>query len=277
MKKVGKLIKQYPMAVISAVILLICILLILFAPLLTSYDPAAVDILNANAKCSKEHLFGTDMQGRDIFTRILYGGRIAMLSPLCVVAISLVIGVPVGFITGFFGGKIDNIIMRICDIILSFPAILLALISVSIIGRGIKNTIIVLGFFYIPFMARMVRSAVMVQKEESYIEACHALGYSKWKIMIKHLLPNCISTIIVQSTLCLGYSMLDLAGMSYLGLGVQAPTADWGSMLAEGKTIVTLAPNMVVCSGIAIMIVVVCFNLLGDGLDSYFDPKRKKG
>ncbi|MBQ3513127.1 MAG: ABC transporter permease [Lachnospiraceae bacterium] len=276
MKKCMKLMKQYPMAAISALILIVVTLLVVFAPVIAPYDPAEMDLLNTCAGSSKEHLLGADMQGRDIFSRILYGGRIAMLSPLCVVAISLFIGVPLGFITGFFGGKIDNIIMRICDVILSFPAILLALISVSIFGRGIRNTIIVLGFFYIPFMARMIRATVMVQKEESYVEACYALGYSKLKIMVKHLLPNCISTIIVQATLCLGYSMLDLAGMSYLGLGVQAPTADWGSMLAEGKSIVTISPNMVIYSGFAIMLVVVCFNLLGDGLDSYFDPKRKK-
>lgn len=258
MKKALKLLKQYPMAAISILILLVVIILVVFAPVIAPYSPTAMDLLNTCASCSSKHLFGTDMQGRDIFSRILYGGRVAMLSPLCVVGISLVVGVPLGFITGFFGGKTDNIIMRICDMILSFPAILLALITVSVFGRGIKNTIIVLGLFYIPSMARMVRASVIVQKEESYVEACYALGYSKIKIMVKHLLPNCVSTIIVQSTLCLGYSMLDLAGMSYLGLGVQAPDADWGSMLAEGKVIVTISPNMVIFSGLAIMLVVIC-------------------
>ncbi len=276
MKLIGKYIREYPLASISAIILVLVILMVIFAPAIAPYDPFATDFTSISVGNSSDHFFGTDMQGRDIWSRILYGGRVAMLSPLCVVGISLIVGVPIGFITAFYGGRLDNIIMRICDVILSFPAILLAMIAVSIFGRGIRNTIVVLGIFYVPFMARMIRSVVLVQKEESYVEACYSLGYSKMKIMIRHILPNCVSTIIVQSTLCLGYSMLDLAAMSYLGLGVQAPTADWGSMLAEGKSIVTIAPNMVIASGIAIMIVVICFNLLGDGLDNFFDPKRKR-
>jgi len=276
MRTVGKAIRQYPMAALSAIILLLVTAAVILAPVIAPYDPITTDLYNICAGNSPVHLFGTDMQGRDIFSRVLYGGRVALLSPLGVVGISLALGVPLGFVSGFFGGRTDNFIMRVCDVILSFPAILLAMIAASIFGRGIRNTVLVLGIYYVPFMARMIRATVLVQKEESYIEACRALGYSKLKIMVKHLFPNCISVIIVQATLALGYSMLDLAGMSYLGLGVQAPTADWGSMLAEGKSIVTVAPNMVVCSGVAIMIVVICFNLLGDGLDMFFDPKRKR-
>lgn len=274
--------KNYPafmknkLAFGSAIILLIACLMVIFAPLIAQYDPNELDMTAVLQGCSEKHWFGTDMQGRDIFSRILYGGRTAMLSPILVVFISTALGVPIGLFCGFFGGKIDNFIMRICDVVLSIPVLLLALITVSIFGRGITNSIIILGIFYVPLMARMVRSSTIVQKEQAYIEACYALGYSKGRIIFKHILPNCISTVLVQSTLNLGYSMLDLAGLSFLGLGVQPPNADWGTMIAEGRQVFTMSPNTCLASGFAIMVVVICFNLLGDGLDAQFDPKRKK-
>lgn len=264
------------LTMVSAIVFLICLILVIFAPLFTKYDPDALDLANTLGGCSSEHWLGTDMQGRDIWARILYGGRPAMLSPILVVIISTVFGVPLGIFSGFTGGKIDNFIMRICDVILSIPVLLLALITVSVFGRGITNSIIILGVFYIPLMARMVRSSAIVQKEQPYIEACYALGYSKSRILFRHILPNCLSTVLVQSTLNLGYSMLDLSGLSFLGLGVQPPDADWGTMISEGKQVFQLAPNVCIASGLAIMIVVVCFNLIGDGLDAYFDPKRRK-
>lgn len=272
----ARFLSQNGLPVAAAALLLIVLIMVVFAPAFTQYDPDALDLTATLQGCSAAHVFGTDIQGRDIFARILYGGRPAMLSPILVVVISTLFGVPLGLYSGFVGGRIDNFIMRTCDVILSIPVLLLALITVSVFGRGITNSIIILGVFYIPLMARMVRSTTIVQKEQHYIEACRALGYSNPRIILFHLLPNCMSTILVQSTLNLGYSMLDLAGLSFLGLGVQPPEADWGAMIAEGRQVFTMAPNICIASGLAIMVVVVCFNLLGDGLDTLLDPKRKK-
>lgn len=276
MKQFWHTVKKYPLAVVSAWVLLIIIIVTIAAPMLATYDPTATDILNTTQKPGAEHLLGTDMQGRDVFSRLLYGGRTALLAPLAVVAIALIIGVPLGLSAGYIGGKFDNLIMRVCDVVLAFPSMLIALLTVAFLGRGLQNAISVLGLFYIPMIARMVRAQVIVQKEQNYVEACHALGYSTGRIMFIHILPNCISSVIVQSTLCLGYAMLDLAALSYLGLGVQPPQSDWGYMLSEGKQVLTFAPWLSLSAGAAIMVTAACFNFLGDGLDDFLDPKRKR-
>lgn len=276
MKKFGHAIKKYPLAAVSALILLLIIIITIAAPVIATYDSDATDILHAIAKPSAEHLLGTDMQGRDVFSRLLYGGRTALLAPLAVVAIAIIIGVPLGLLSGYIGGWFDNLIMRSCDVILAFPSMLIALLTVAFLGRGLQNAISVLGLFYIPMMARMVRAQVIVQKEQNYVEACHALGYSTARIMFIHILPNCMSSVIVQSTLCLGYAMLDLAALSYLGLGVQPPKSDWGYMLSEGKQVLTFAPWLSLSAGAAIMVTAACFNFLGDGLDDFLDPRRKR-
>lgn len=276
MKSFLKTIKKYPLAVVSAIILLLIIVVTVAAPVLAPYAPTATDVLNATKAPDGAHLLGTDMQGRDVFSRLLYGGRTALLAPLAVVAIAVIIGVPLGLFAGYLGGKFDNILMRICDVVLAFPSMLIALLTVAFLGRGLQNAISVLGLFYIPMLARMVRAQVIVQKEQNYVEACHAMGYSMMRTMFLHILPNCVSAVIVQSTLCLGYAMLDLAALSYLGLGVQPPASDWGYMLSEGKQVLTFAPWLSLSAGAAIMITVACFNFLGDGLDDYLDPRRKR-
>ncbi len=276
MKIFFRTIKKYPLAVVSAIILFIIIVLTVLAPVLAPYDPTATDILNTTKAPSGQHWLGTDMQGRDVFSRILYGGRTALLAPLAVVAIALIIGIPLGLFAGYSGGKFDNILMRICDVILAFPSMLIALLTVAFLGRGLQNAIAVLGLFYIPMIARMVRAQVIVQREQNYVEACHAMGYSTMRTVFIHILPNCVSAVIVQATLCLGYAMLDLAALSYLGLGVQPPMSDWGYMLSEGKQVLTFAPWLPLSAGAAIMVTVACFNFLGDGLDDYLDPRRKR-
>ena len=276
MQSIKKTFRRYPMACISAVVLLIVIVMVILAPVIAPYDPEEMDLMNVLKAASSQHIFGTDNQGRDIFSRLLYGGRTALLCPLAVVGIALGVGVPLGLISGYTHGIMDNIIMRVCDIILAFPAMLLALVTVSVFGRGIRNTVIILGFFYIPMMARMVRSNTLVQRKQEYVEAGKALGFSAPYIMVRHILPNCVSTIIVQGTLCLGYALLDISALSFLGLGVQEPQSDWGKMLSDGKNFVLKNPNLAIAAGVTIMIVVICINLIGDGLDSYFDPKRRK-
>ena len=264
---------DYPVVQGVTLVIIICVIL---APVLAPYNPEQMDLSKIAQGPSSAHIFGTDNQGRDVFSRILYGGYTALLSPLAVVGIALLIGVPLGLISGYTHGAADNVIMRTCDVILSFLSMLLALITVSILGRGIQNIVVILGFFYIPMIARMVRSNVIVQREQEYVEACKAMGYSSVHIMVGHILPNCFSTIIVEGTLCLGYALLDISALSFLGLGVQEPNSDWGKMLADGKDMIMKNPNLAIAAGVAIMLVVMCVNLIGDGLDSYFDPKRRK-
>lgn len=272
----GYIWKHYRLACIGAIVLGVIILLVVLSPVIAPYDPMAMDLRHRLEGSSAAHWLGTDEQGRDILSRLLTGGHTALLSPLCVVGIGLAAGIPLGLVSGYTNGKADNIIMRTCDVILSFPAMLLALVTVSIFGRGIQNTVIILGLFYIPTIARMVRANVIVQKEQEYVEACRAIGFSSPYIMVRHILPNCFSTIIVQATLCTGYALLDISAMSFLGLGVQEPQADWGKMLADGKDIIMTNPTLVISSGIIIMITIICINLVGEALDSYFDPRRRK-
>lgn len=264
------------LAVFAMIVILIILTLAMFAPVIAPYDPTETDLLKSLQPMSAEHWFGTDQQGRDIFSRVIYGARTTLIGALAVVTIATVIGVPLGLIAGYFGGKIDSIISRIFDVILSFPALLLAFIIVAVFGRGLENAVIALGIVYIPMIARLVRSVTLIEKEQSYIEAAKSLGFSDFRIMFKHILPNCISPIVVQITIDLAYAILDLAAMSFLGLGVQPPTADWGARLDEGRQYMLLSPNTAIASGFAIMITVIAFNLFGDGLQQHFDPKQRK-
>lgn len=274
--KLGYIWRHYRLACIAAAVLAVIIAAVALSGVIAPHDPAAMDLAHRLEGSSAEHLLGTDNQGRDILSRLLWGGHTALISPLCVVGIGLAAGVPLGLVSGYTNGRADNLIMRTCDVILSFPSMLLALVTVSVFGRGIQNTVVILGVFYIPMIARMVRANVIVQKEQEYVEACRAIGFSAPYIMVRHILPNCFSTIVVQATLCTGYALLDISAMSFLGLGVQEPQADWGKMLADGKEVIMTNPTLAISAGIIIMITIICINLVGEALDSYFDPRRRK-
>lgn len=267
--------KNY-LAVAGGIILSIIVLLAIFAPLIAPYEPNAQDLSMSLHSASSEHIFGTDKQGRDIFSRVLFGARTTLLGAVLVVGISAVIGVPLGLIAAYYGGKIDSLITRVFDVILAFPALLLAFIIVAVFGKGLENAVIALGIVYIPMIARLVRSVALVEKEQTYVEAARNLGFSNFRIIFRHILPNCISPIVVQATIDLAYAILDLAALSFLGLGVQPPTADWGAMLEEGREYLLISPNTSIASGFAIMITVISFNLFGDGLQQHFDPKQRK-
>lgn len=267
--------KNY-LAVIAGIVIFIIVLLSVFAPWIAPHDPNAQDLLKSFEPSSAQHFFGTDQQGRDIFSRILYGARTTLLGAMAVVTIATVIGVPLGLIAGYYGGKIDSLITRVFDVILAFPALLLAFIIVAVFGRGLENAVIALGIVYIPMIARLVRSVTLVEREQTYVEAARNLGFSNNRIMFRHILPNCISPIVVQATIDLAYAILDLAAMSFLGLGVQPPTADWGAMLEEGREYLLISSNTSIAAGFSIMITVISFNLFGDGLQQHFDPKQRK-
>ena len=262
--------------ILSLAILLIFLFCIIFAPLVTPLDPNKLDLANLLKDPSPAHLLGTDKTGRDIFARILYGGRTSLLSAVGVVSISVVVGIPIGLFSGYYGGTVDNVLMRICDIVVSFPALLLAFIFVAAFGRGLTNAVIALGIVYVPMLAKLTRSLMLVEKNKTYVEAAHSIGYSDIKIIFGEIFPNCISSILVQLTLDLGYAILDMASMSFLGLGVQPPTSDWGYMLEENRAFLTTKPLMAIAPGIAIIIFVVSLNIFTDGIQTYLDPARRK-
>ncbi len=261
---------------IAFVVLIIIILACAFAPLIAPYSPTEQILQDSLQLPSANHLLGADKVGRDVFTRVLYGGRTTLLSALGVVVFSIVFGVPLGLISGYYGGKIDSVIGRVCDIILSFPSLLLAFVFVAGFGRNQVNSVIALGIVYLPMLIRLIRSLTLVEKNKIYVEAAVSIGYSDARIMFLHILPNCISTATVQLTLDLAYAILDLAAMSFLGLGVQPPTADWGQMLDEGREYILMNPYLALAPGVVIIITVVAINIFSDGLHQYFEPTQRR-
>ena len=260
----------------ALLLLTLIVLVAVFAPLLAPYDPIVGDLGLSLNPPSGEHWLGTDQQGRDILSRIIWGGRSTLLAALGVVLLSELIGIPLGLMAGYFGGRVDAIITRGLDVILAFPPLLLAFVTASVFGRGLENAVLTLSVTYAPQIARVVRSVVLVERETAYVEAAKALGASDSRILTMHIPRNIVSPILVQSSIDLAYAILDLAALGFLGLGVQPPTADWGAMLSEGREHLLISPNLAIAAGIAVMLSVIAFNLVGDGLRAHFDPKRRK-
>jgi peptide/nickel transport system permease protein len=262
-------------AMAGLIILVIMILLAIAAPLLTPYDPVAQELDRALERPSASHPFGTDHLGRDILARILYGARISLFIGVMGVALGLIVGVPLGLISGYFGGWVDIIVQRIADVMLAFPAILLALSLVAVLGVGLQNVIIAVGISVIPIFMRLARGSVLSVREQTYVEAARALGGTDVRIIRSHVLPNSLAPLIVQATLSVGITILIAAGLGFLGLGVQPPTPEWGSMLGEGRQYIFNASYMATFPGLAIAISVLAFNLVGDGLRDALDPHMR--
>ena len=271
-KHYGKLFT--PAVTVAFVILVVIVAACALAPLIAPYDPNVNDLYNRLAMPSAEHLFGCDQNGRDLFSRVLFGGRTALLSAIGVVAISMIVGIPLGLASGYYGGFVDTAIMRVCDVVLSFPSLLLAFIFVAGLGRNTFNAVLALGIVYVPMLTRLTRSLTLVEKNKVYVAACDSLGYSDVRIMYRHILPNCISTILVQITLDIAYAILDMAALSFLGLGTQPPQADWGSMLDEGRAVLPMNPLLSLIPGLVIVVVVVSLNIFSDGLHQYLDQSQ---
>ena len=261
---------------LSVLFLVLIILCCIFASLISPYSPTEQNLTESLALPSVRHLLGTDKVGRDLLTRLFYGGRTTLLSAIGVVAFSVVVGVPLGLVSGYYGGLADAVIGRVCDVVLAFPSLLLAFVLVAGFGRGMASAVVALGIVYVPMLARLVRSLTLVEKNKTYVEAANSIGYSDTRIMFRHILPNCVSTITVQITLDLAYAILDLASLSFLGLGVQPPTADWGAMLDEGRNFLLQNPLLALAPGIAIIVTVVALNIFSDGLHQYFEPVQRK-
>jgi peptide/nickel transport system permease protein len=264
-------------AALVALIVLIPLLVATFAPwLLTQADPVAQDLANSLLGASAEHPLGTDKPGRDVLARVIYGAAPTLLGALVVVIVSGLVGIPLGLIAGYFGGRREAVIMRPLDALLAFPALLLAVLVVATFGRGLNTVVLALGIIYVPAMARLVRSVTLVQRNLAYVDAGRALGYSDRRLIFRHILPNLVGPIVVQSTIDLAYAILDIAALSFLGLGQQPPDPDWGSMLSDGRAYLLQNPLPAVSAGLAIMIAVICFNLVGDGLRVQLDPRERE-
>jgi peptide/nickel transport system permease protein len=263
-------------AMVGAVVLLAIILAAIFAAQLSPYDPIVLDPRGILQAPRLSHLFGTDELGRDIFTRVVYGARISLWVGVVSVGISLSAGLALGLIAGYYSAWPDMLVMRLMDIMLAFPSIMLALGVVAILGPGIGNVMIAVGLSYIPHYTRVVRASVLATKVNPYIESARVAGARDSRIMFVHILPNAITPVIVISTLGLGVAILIAAGLSFLGLGVQPPTPEWGNMVSRGRTFMRLSWWVAAFPGLATMITVMAINLFGDGLRDALDPKYRR-
>lgn len=275
-KTFSKRLLKNKAAVVGGIVILIIILVGLFGPLFLKTDPAAQNIVNKLQPPSKEHWFGTDNFGRDIFTRIIYGTSLTLKVGFLSVFLGGFVGVILGIISGYYGGIIDTITMRIMDVLLAFPGILLALAIVSVLGGSLTNVIIAVGVFSVPTFARIVRGSTLQVKKLEYIDAIKALGATDTRIIFKHILPNILSPIIVQATMRIATAILTASGLAFLGLGAPPPTPEWGAMLSDGRNYLHNAGHMVLFPGMMIVIVVLAFNIFGDGLRDALDPKMKQ-
>lgn len=262
-------------SVVGSVILLIFILMAIFGPSLCKMDPLEQDYTKINQMPSKEHICGTDYLGRDVFTRIVYGARTSLALSFSGVLCGAVAGIILGVCAGYFGRWVDTIISRLIDILLAFPSLLLAIVIIAILGNGLFNTAAAIAIFSIPSLARMTRGVVISLRNGEYISACKVMGTSNLHIIACHIIPNAMSQIIVNITLNLGTAILTSSSLSFLGLGVQPPTPEWGSMLNKAVDIIRIQPWSAIFPGIAITLVVMSFSLVGDGLRDALDPKLK--
>lgn len=273
MELVVKKFMKKKTAVVALIVLILFFLMALFGPYLIDHDPFTQNLANKYSPISSEHWLGTDELGRDTFARLVYGSRISLGIAFVGVFIGSVVGVILGLAAGYYGGVVDILISRGIDIILAFPGILIAILIVAVLGIGIVNTTIAVAIFIVPSMARIVRGNVIAIAHEEYINASKAFGVPSWKIILKHILPNVSSIIIVNITLDLGSAILTASSLSFLGLGVQAPNPEWGAILSQMRQVMRNYPLGVIAPGLMITAVVLCFSLVGDGLRDALDPK----
>ncbi len=275
-------LKKNKTALAGAVIVTAFILMGIFAPILAPHDPIAQSLYSKlkppfwYKNGTFQYILGTDDFGRDLLSRIIYGARISMVVGVVSVSISLFFGTILGAVAGFYGGKLDNIIMRFMDLLLAFPSILLAIVIVAFVGPSLKNAMIAIGVVSIPRYARLVRGSVLEEYAKDYVQSAKALGAGDLRLIFIHILPNCLAPIIVQTTLGFGSAILEAAALSFLGLGAQPPTPEWGAMLANGRALILRAWWAVTFPGFMILLAVLGFNLLGDGLRDALDPRLRE-
>ena len=267
-----RLLRENKVAAFSAVLILIFVLAAVFAPFLAPYDPKQMDIMNRLSAPSAEHLLGTDEGGRDILARMLYGSRVSLLAGVLPTLMSMILGAALGLISGFAGGIADEIIMRIADVMLAFPSTLLAMLIMYTLGGGLMNVFLTLSLVSWAGIARVVRSETLRLRGSVYVMAARSIGVSKARIVLRHILPNCVPTLIVLFTLSVPSAILTESSLSFLGLGIQPPDTSWGLMINQGRQYLYNAPWCSFAPCIAIMLIVLAFNFLGDGLRDALDP-----
>lgn len=265
-------------AVFGLILIVSIVALALLAPVLFSYedDVIAQNLKERLQKPSSAHWFGTDDMGRDVFARVIYGARYSLAVGVVAVLIALAVGLSLGASAGYVGGMYENIVMRICDVFSSIPSVLMAIAVVSALGKSTLNLMLAVGIASTAPFVRVARAAVLTVRGEEYIESARAIGMQEWKIIVSHIIPNCISQIIVQATLRIGSAIISAAQLSFLGLGVPAPAPEWGSMLSAGRSFIRDYSYLTLYPGLAIMLTVLSFNLIGDGLRDALDPKLKR-
>ncbi len=274
--EIWKILRRNKFAMFGLFIIMVLIFSAIFADVVAPYPYEETDPTRTYLKPSWEHPMGTDNFGRDIFSRIIHGARISLQVGFIAVGISGVIGVILGALAGYYGKWIDNIIMRITDVALAIPRILLAIAITAALGNSLVNVMIAVGISAVPSYVRIVRASFLSVREQEFVEAARATGASDFRIIFTHILPNSLSPLIVQATLGVASAILSTAGLSFIGLGITPPTPEWGAMLTEGRNYFTLHPHMVMFPGLAIMTTIFALNLLGDGLRDALDPKLKR-
>jgi len=274
-KDVWRRFKGNRLAMVGLVILIVLVLTAVFAPLIAPYSITDRAVGHYREPPSMKHYFGTDTIGRDVFSRVVFGSRVSLKIGITATTIALIIGLLLGAMAGFFGGLLDTLIMRLTDIFLAIPYIVLAVAIASVLGRSVNTVILVLGFTGWLGVCRIVRSSFLSLKQLEYVEAATALGYSKWRVMFRHILPNALQPIIVYGTIAVGGVILAESALSFLGVGPTDPTPAWGLMVSDGKSLLAVAPHLLFFPGMAIFLTVLAFVFIGDGLRDALDPKLK--
>jgi peptide/nickel transport system permease protein len=267
-------LRKSRLALPGGLVVLAYILMALFAPWIATHDPLLTDLASTLAPPSAQHWFGTDELGRDVFSRVVYGARLSLAEGLVAVGLALAIGVPIGLVAGYAGGRTDMITMRLIDVLMAFPGVLLAIVIISILGASLLNAMVAVAIYTVPIFARLARASTLSVKEEPYIEACRAAGLGHARILRRHILPNIAGPILVMAALRIAIAILTASGLSFLGLGAQPPSPEWGAMLANGRNYVLLAPHLVIFPGAAIVLLVFGLNLFQEGLSVALDPKE---
>jgi peptide/nickel transport system permease protein len=274
-KQAGIGFRRNPLGALGLFLLVSMVLVAVFAPQIATHDPTQFNTAERMQPPSAEHLFGTDVTGRDIFSRVVYGSRISLRVAVIVLAIAVTIGAALGAAAGYSGGLVDEILMRVTDVFLAFPSMILAMAVNSGLGAGIGSAMLAVGLAWWPGYARMIRGQVIAAKNNPYVDAARSLGASHWRVLVRHVLPNCISPTIIQVTLDAGYVVLTTAGLSFIGLGAQPPTPEWGYLVSEGHTHILTQWWWSTFPGLAICLLVVGFNLVGDFLRDLLDPRLR--
>jgi glutathione transport system permease protein len=267
------LLQRHRNLALGGAMVLILVLTGLFAPLLAPFDPYQQDLLNARQPPSTTHLFGTDQFGRDMLSRVIYGTRISLIEILLGVGMAVAIGVPLGLISGYYGGRVDRALSWLMDILFAFPGIILAILTVSVLGSGLFNMLLAIAIFSIPVYGRLGRNLTLMLKDVEYAEAAQALGARDRAVMFRHILRNSLAPLMVQASLTAGSVVLTAASLSFLGLGAQPPVPEWGAMVSNGRNFLGVATHLSLFPGLALTFAVLGFNTLGDGLRDLLDPR----